>query len=86
MIGDGQWRALEEVLERVQSLRVLYVCSDTPFVDNAIQDALYKITQPESTAERTFSSCDLPRRPTATARALSRLCPRTVNVCGRGGV
>lgn len=46
LIGEDQWASLEEAL-RSDGLRALYVASDTPFLDNSIADAQYKITQPE---------------------------------------
>ena len=44
--GDDQWDALEEALN-TEGLRALYVASDCPFLDNSINDAKYKMTQPE---------------------------------------
>ncbi|KAH8059012.1 hypothetical protein JL722_5560 [Aureococcus anophagefferens] len=46
LVGDDQWDALEEALS-TEGLRALYVASDCPFLDNSINDAKYKMTQPE---------------------------------------
>jgi len=46
LVGDDQWDALEEALN-TEGLRALYVASDCPFLDNSINDAKYKMTQPE---------------------------------------
>ncbi|KAJ1457970.1 hypothetical protein M885DRAFT_514512 [Pelagophyceae sp. CCMP2097] len=48
MLSVQQWTSLEEVLQHSPGLRILYVCSELPFVDDSTTDARFKSTQPET--------------------------------------